>query len=151
MIWQLHKTKRRQILIDIDTQRDFLLGSGRASIMNHKQVLANIRRMMAWARHGGIRIISTCEVHRNHNGCSALDYCIDGTTPLKPSDTDHRKTKTAPSHCRRAFLLLNSIFLVRHLIFSPVIPVKAKTPACPAQIRHLPPCPARIECELTSN
>ncbi len=83
MIWQLHKTKRRQILIDIDTQRDFLLGSGRASIMNHKQVLANIRRMMAWARHGGIRIISTCEVHRNHNGCSALDYCIDGTAGQK--------------------------------------------------------------------
>jgi nicotinamidase-related amidase len=83
MIWQLHKTERRQILIDIDTQRDFLLGSGRASIMNHKQVLANVRRMMAWARHGGIRIISTCEVQRNHNGYSALDYCIDGTAGQK--------------------------------------------------------------------
>ena len=36
MIWQLHKTKRRQILIDIDTQRDFLLGSGRELFLESK-------------------------------------------------------------------------------------------------------------------
>ncbi|MHC4423190.1 MAG: cysteine hydrolase family protein [Planctomycetota bacterium] len=83
MIRQLHKTERRQILIDIDTQRDFLLGSGRASIMNHNRVLAHVRRMMAWARHGGIRIISTCAVQQNHNGYSALDHCIDGTAGQK--------------------------------------------------------------------
>jgi nicotinamidase-related amidase len=74
MIWQLLKTQRHQILVDIDTQRAFLLGKGRASIKNRQEVLANVRRLMAWARLNGVRVISTCEVHRPGNGCGALDY-----------------------------------------------------------------------------
>jgi nicotinamidase-related amidase len=80
---QLLKMQRRQILIDIDTQRDFLLGCGSASVRNYKKVLANVRRLMAWARHSEVRIISTCEVHRNNNGYSATDYCLDGTPGQK--------------------------------------------------------------------
>lgn len=83
MIWQLRKSQRKQILIDINTQRDFLLASGNASIRNHTKVLANIRRMMAWARHGNIRIISTCDVYPNDNGGSAAGYCIEGTAGQK--------------------------------------------------------------------
>jgi len=83
MIRQLLKTQRKQILIDINTQRDFLLASGNASIRNHTKVLANVRRMMAWARHGNIRIISTCDVYPNDNGGSAAGYCIEGTAGQK--------------------------------------------------------------------
>ena len=70
MILPLIKTRRKQILIDIDTQKDFLLVSGKACVKNHRRVLANIRRMMAWARINGVPIISIAEVYANNNGDS---------------------------------------------------------------------------------
>jgi nicotinamidase-related amidase len=79
MILPLVKTRRRQILLDIDTQKDFLLVSGKACVKNHRRVLANIRRMMAWARINGVPIVSTAEVYANNNGDSIPGYCIDGT------------------------------------------------------------------------
>lgn len=83
MILQFIKARRRQILIDINTQRDFLLAGGKACIRNHRRVLAHIRRMMAWARYKNIPIISTCEVYPDNNGGSAVNYCIDGTVGQK--------------------------------------------------------------------
>ena len=83
MILQLVRTRRKQILIDIDTQRDFLLVSGRACIRNHRRVLANIRRVMAWARSQQVPIISTAEVYSNDNGNGEHGYCLDGTDGQK--------------------------------------------------------------------
>ncbi len=83
MILQLVRTKRKQILVDIDTQKDFLLAGGKACIGNHRRVLAHIRRVMAWARFKNVPIISTAEVHANHNGETQVDYCIDGTEGQK--------------------------------------------------------------------
>ena len=79
MIMQLRKKRRRHILLDIDTQRDFLLAEGSACVTDHAEVLANIRRVMAWARHKNVPIISTAEVHPNNNGSSLVHYCLDGT------------------------------------------------------------------------
>ena len=76
MIMQLHKNQRRHILVDIDTQKDFLSPSGTACINNHQQVLANIRRVIAWVRMKDVPVVSTAEVYPNHFGGS---YCIDGT------------------------------------------------------------------------
>ena len=83
MILQLVKSRRKQILIDIDTQKDFLLAQGKACIRHHRRVLAHIRRMMAWARSQHVPIISTAEVYPDNNGESAIDYCIDGTDGQK--------------------------------------------------------------------
>lgn len=74
------RAKRRQVLVDVNTQRDFLLADGGACIRNHRRVLAHIRRMMAWARARGLPVISTCEIYPDeeaHNGDPR--YCIDGT------------------------------------------------------------------------
>ncbi len=79
MILQLVRTKRKQIIVDIDTQRDFLLASGKACIGNHRRVLTHIRRVMAWARSRNVPIISTAEVHPDQNGNGNNGYCIDGT------------------------------------------------------------------------
>jgi len=79
MIRQLIRARRKQILIDVGTQKDFFLGGGSACIRNHRRVLSNIRRVMAWTRARNIRIISTCDVYSNNNGGSATDYCLDGT------------------------------------------------------------------------
>ena len=83
MILQLVKSRRKQILIDIDTQKDFLLAQGKACIRNHRRVLAHIRRVMAWARSQHIPIISTAEVYPNNNGDNTIGYCIDGTDGQK--------------------------------------------------------------------
>ena len=83
MILQLVKSRRKQILLDIDTQKDFLLARGKACIRNHRRVLAHIRRVMAWARSQQIPIISTAEVYPNNNGENTIGYCIDGTDGQK--------------------------------------------------------------------
>jgi nicotinamidase-related amidase len=79
MMLRMVRAKRRQVVVDVNTQRDFLLAEGAACIRNHRRVLAHIRRIMAWARARNISIISTCEVYPdvNHNGDPS--YCIDGT------------------------------------------------------------------------
>jgi nicotinamidase-related amidase len=83
MILQLVRTRRKQILVDIDTQRDFLLAEGKACIRNHRRVLAHIRRVMAWARLHHVPIVSTAEVYPSNNGDDAFRHCIDGTDGQK--------------------------------------------------------------------
>ena len=83
MILQLVKSRRKQILIDIDTQKDFLLAGGKACIRNHRRVLVHIRRVMAWARSQHVPIISTAEVYPDDNGESTIGCCIDGTDGQK--------------------------------------------------------------------
>jgi len=80
MMLQMVRAKRRQVLVDINTQRDFFLADGTVCIRNHRRVLAHVRRLMAWARSRDIPIISTCEVYPNTNGHNGDPrYCIDGT------------------------------------------------------------------------
>ena len=82
MIFQRPAEQRRYLLLDIDTQKDFLLAEGKACVQNHSEVLSNIRRIIAWSRHQHIPVISTAKVHPNHNGASAITYCVDGTTGM---------------------------------------------------------------------
>ncbi len=79
MILQLVRSRRKRVLIDVDTQKDFLLANGKLCIRNHRRVLGHIRRVMAWARARGIPIISLAEVHPNDNGDSEYIHCLDGT------------------------------------------------------------------------
>jgi nicotinamidase-related amidase len=68
------------VLIDVDTQRDFFLADGSACIRNHRRILANIRRLMAWARTSGIHIVSTAQINKP-NGKPG--YCVEGSAGLK--------------------------------------------------------------------
>ena len=79
MIRQLVKKRRQYIVIDVNTQKDFFLAGGNSCIGNHRRVLANVRRIIAWARRNNVRVISTCEVYPNGNGASEPGYCMDGT------------------------------------------------------------------------
>ena len=76
MIRPIISLRRKRIIIDIDTQADFFLASGAACVRNHRRVISNIRRTVAWARVRNIRMIST--MHSN-NGQSGEDFCIPGT------------------------------------------------------------------------
>ena len=73
--------RRKRILIDIDTQKDFFLADGKACVRNHGAVLANIRRVNAWARLKNIRIISTVRV--SSPGDTHYGFCLDGTKGQK--------------------------------------------------------------------
>jgi nicotinamidase-related amidase len=70
-------------LIDVNTQRDYLLAEGKACIRNHRRILAHIRRLMAWARKNNIPIISTAEVYSETSSEFGPHYCIDGTKGQK--------------------------------------------------------------------
>jgi nicotinamidase-related amidase len=83
MMLQLHPKQRCHLLIDIDTQKDFLLPAGSACVRNQTEVLAKIRQIMVWTSRENIPVISTVEVYPNNNGCSEIDYCLDGTDGQK--------------------------------------------------------------------
>jgi nicotinamidase-related amidase len=86
MIQPLMRRLRRRVLIDVDTQRDFLVADGAACVRNHRRVLSNIRRVAAWARRNDIRVISTIQLYSRNGG--KINYCIDGTDgPKKISYT----------------------------------------------------------------
>ncbi|MBN1816140.1 MAG: cysteine hydrolase [Sedimentisphaerales bacterium] len=81
MIRPVITLRRIRIIVDIDTQRDYLLANGTLCARNHPSVLANIRRLMAWARLKNIRMISTARINpANH---SRLDFCVEGTAGQK--------------------------------------------------------------------
>jgi nicotinamidase-related amidase len=81
MIRQLLKTRRKQVIIDVNTQKDFFLDDGKSRVGNRRRILIHIRRLMAMARLKHIPVISISEVHPRNNG--AEDYCIDGTEGQK--------------------------------------------------------------------
>ena len=81
MIRPIITLRRKRIIVDIDTQQDFFLAKGAVCVRNHRRVLANIRRVMAWARLKNIRMISTAQIYNGSDpGC---DFCIDGTDGQK--------------------------------------------------------------------
>jgi nicotinamidase-related amidase len=81
MIRQLIKTRRKQVIIDVNTQKDFFLDDGKTRVGNRRRILIHIRRLMALARLKHIPVISISEVHPQNNGSE--DYCIDGTEGQK--------------------------------------------------------------------
>jgi len=81
MIRQLIKTRRKQIIIDVNTQKDFFLDDGKIRVGNRRRILIHIRRLIAFARLKNIPVISISEIHPRNNGSE--DYCIDGTEGQK--------------------------------------------------------------------
>lgn len=81
MIRPILSLRKKRILIDVDTQQDFFLADGKMCVRNHRRVLANIRRVMAWARREHIRVVSTALVH--HPDDHHDPYCLIGTEGVK--------------------------------------------------------------------
>jgi nicotinamidase-related amidase len=84
MIASIIRLTRRRVIVDVDTQRDFFLAEGMACVRNHRRILANIRRLMAWARTYNVRIISTAQIYRNGNGNPDKGHwCVEGTDGIR--------------------------------------------------------------------
>lgn len=91
MIRPVVTLRRRRVIIDVDTQKDFLLANGSACVRNHRRVLQNIRRVMAWARVKNVRVISTKQVY--DAGTNGHQCCIAGTEGCRKVPYTVRKNR----------------------------------------------------------
>jgi len=62
MIMPLSTLRRKYIVVDVDTQTHFFTNRGIICVQNHRQVLANILRVIKWAKQKNIRMISTVQI-----------------------------------------------------------------------------------------
>jgi len=73
-----------RILVDLNTQYDFLLPSGAMPVANRRDIIVNIRRLMNWARLERLPVISTLEAHRPGESIRGLPpHCIDNSNGQK--------------------------------------------------------------------
>ncbi|MBN2562150.1 MAG: isochorismatase family protein [Phycisphaerae bacterium] len=73
-----------RILVDMNTQCDFLLPKGALPVVNRGRILPNIRRIMNWGRIEGVPIISSLECHRNGEPGNGLPrHCVDRSSGQK--------------------------------------------------------------------
>jgi len=74
-----------------------MLAGGKACIRNHRRVLQNIRRVMAWARMKNIRVISTEQIYdktdpkrrwciAGTDGCRKITYTMRNNHIVFPAD-----------------------------------------------------------------
>ncbi len=67
-----------RVLIDLNTQCDFLLSSGALPVANRHEIVPRIRQVMNWARLQQVPIISSFEAHRPGELVRGLPpHCVD--------------------------------------------------------------------------
>jgi nicotinamidase/pyrazinamidase len=67
-----------RLLVDLNTQCDFLLPRGVLPVTNRAAILPNIRRITNWARVEGVPVVSSLESHRPGEPTDGLPpYCIE--------------------------------------------------------------------------
>ena len=109
MVRPIITSRRKRVIIDVDTQRHFFLDTSIVCVRNHRQVLANIQKVVSWARLKNIHIISTVQMRTGNNfycnsyiggmagrkkiGCtlckSRTCFDADGYTDLPPEVLEH--------------------------------------------------------------
>lgn len=71
---------RSDVLIDLCTQRDYLMPGGARPIANASQVISNLRKLMAWARWAKAPILSVVDVRRRQEAMGVENAaCVEGT------------------------------------------------------------------------
>jgi len=51
------------VFFDVDTQVDFMRPTGRLYVPAAEQIVSNLQRLMTWARHHDLPVISTADAH----------------------------------------------------------------------------------------
>lgn len=73
-----------QILVDLNTQCDFLLPGGALPVANRAEMMPRVRQLMNWARLKQVPVISSLEAHRHGESFRNLPpHCIDHTLGQK--------------------------------------------------------------------
>ena len=109
MVMPIITSRRKRIIIDVDTQKHFFIDTSIVCVRNHRQVLANIQRVVSWARLKNIHMISTVQTYTGNNlycnsyiggtagqnkiGCTLCKshtyFDADGCTDLPPEILEH--------------------------------------------------------------
>ncbi len=75
------------ILIDVDTQRDFLAANASLPVANAATAIPALRRIMSWARVTRVPIISTLDTHRDNEIRQGVPlHCLEGTPGQRKLD-----------------------------------------------------------------
>jgi len=93
MIMPIITLGRKRVIIDVDTQRHFFRAKGIVCVQNHRGVLANIRRVVEWARLKNIPMISTVQIHSGNHAYS--NSCFIGIKDQKKLRYTLRKRYTS--------------------------------------------------------
>ncbi len=73
-----------RVLIDVATQRDFLVSNAALPVENRAEVMPKIRTMMDWAKSQRIPVVSCIEAKRAGDDWRGRPrHCIDGTAGQK--------------------------------------------------------------------
>lgn len=71
---------KTDVLIDLCTQRDYLLPTGARCVANADQILTRFKRLMSWARWGKLPILSSVDVSRPEEARGVHQpACVAGT------------------------------------------------------------------------
>ena len=69
------------VLVDVNTQQDFLEPNGACPVLNHQELTPAIRRIVAWVKRNQVPVISAMDCHRpgevRVNGMPL--HCVDGS------------------------------------------------------------------------
>lgn len=69
-----------RVMVDLNTQCDFLLPRGALPVANRAAAMPNIRRLMNWARLEQVPVISSLEAHRPGESAKGMPpHCVDRT------------------------------------------------------------------------
>jgi len=71
----------RLVFLDVDTQADFMLPSGRLYVPHAEEIIPNLAQLMSWAREHRIPIISSADTHAPDDPEFAQwpPHCVAGT------------------------------------------------------------------------
>ena len=84
MLRRRRKTAPERILIDVATQRDFLVTNAPMEVHNRADVTPKIRALAGWARAKRLPVISCVQTYRACDDANGLPrHCIDGTPGQK--------------------------------------------------------------------
>ena len=69
------------VLVDVNTQVDFLEATGACPVANRESLVVELRRVVAWAKRNQVPVISAVDCHRLEEGRSGRlpMHCLDGT------------------------------------------------------------------------
>jgi nicotinamidase/pyrazinamidase len=69
------------VFLDVDTQRDFMLPSGRLYVPHAEEIIPNLAKLMLWARDHRIPVISSADTHAPDDPEFAQwpPHCVAGT------------------------------------------------------------------------
>jgi len=75
-----HSGSLDRVLVDLNTQCDFLLPGGALPVANRAEIVPRIRKLMSWARAQQLPVISSLEAHRSGESLHGLPpHCLEGT------------------------------------------------------------------------